>query len=106
MQIYKDKTIAILGLSVEGLDSVQFFHKQGAQIWCCDNRTKEQLGKTYDFLVPMAAGFQLGSEYLMNLDRFDYIVRTPGMSPRLPERSEEHTSELQSHSDLVCRLLL
>src|SRR5215204_7307429 len=26
------------------------------------------------------------------------------MPPR--ERSEEHTSELQSHSDLVCRLLL
>src|SRR5260221_5583708 len=24
----------------------------------------------------------------------------------LPHRSEEHTSELQSHSDLVCRLLL
>src|SRR5438034_6660283 len=25
---------------------------------------------------------------------------------RLRRRSEEHTSELQSHSDLVCRLLL
>src|SRR5438034_1619721 len=25
---------------------------------------------------------------------------------RLESRSEEHTSELQSHSDLVCRLLL
>src|SRR5437588_9493706 len=25
---------------------------------------------------------------------------------RAPWRSEEHTSELQSHSDLVCRLLL
>src|SRR5436190_11683143 len=25
---------------------------------------------------------------------------------RLQRRSEEHTSELQSHSDLVCRLLL
>src|SRR5438034_6044989 len=25
---------------------------------------------------------------------------------RSPRRSEEHTSELQSHSDLVCRLLL
>src|SRR5438132_8807469 len=24
----------------------------------------------------------------------------------VPTRSEEHTSELQSHSDLVCRLLL
>src|SRR5260221_9930740 len=41
-------------------------------------------------------------------------VRLPGdLHPRLPEpdlgaqgRSEEHTSELQSHSDLVCRLLL
>src|SRR5260221_964598 len=30
-----------------------------------------------------------------------------GRSPRKSgERSEEHTSELQSHSDLVCRLLL
>src|SRR5436190_17228582 len=26
--------------------------------------------------------------------------------PPIPARSEEHTSELQSHSDLVCRLLL
>src|SRR5438034_3683786 len=26
--------------------------------------------------------------------------------PRRYQRSEEHTSELQSHSDLVCRLLL
>src|SRR5260221_3049500 len=31
--------------------------------------------------------------------------RYPGQQPGYP-RSEEHTSELQSHSDLVCRLLL
>src|SRR5438034_7854698 len=30
--------------------------------------------------------------------------RSPAVSE--PRRSEEHTSELQSHSDLVCRLLL
>src|SRR5438132_3647300 len=30
----------------------------------------------------------------------------PAPPPRRCERSEEHTSELQSHSDLVCRLLL
>src|SRR5260221_10753702 len=29
-----------------------------------------------------------------------------GMTARGAQRSEEHTSELQSHSDLVCRLLL
>src|SRR5437588_11649932 len=30
----------------------------------------------------------------------------PAMTQRIAGRSEEHTSELQSHSDLVCRLLL
>src|SRR5437588_3490549 len=30
----------------------------------------------------------------------------PGHHPHQKTRSEEHTSELQSHSDLVCRLLL
>src|SRR5260221_5948331 len=32
--------------------------------------------------------------------------RKPGRSQSRSWRSEEHTSELQSHSDLVCRLLL
>src|SRR5437588_12729558 len=32
------------------------------------------------------------------------LIGMPGLQKRL--RSEEHTSELQSHSDLVCRLLL
>src|SRR5437588_1840841 len=34
--------------------------------------------------------------------------RRPGFEPLFQDadRSEEHTSELQSHSDLVCRLLL
>src|SRR3970282_1294860 len=31
---------------------------------------------------------------------------TLGAGPRRDRRSEEHTSELQSHHDLVCRLLL
>src|SRR2546421_1109296 len=30
----------------------------------------------------------------------------PGSDPLVVSRSEEHTSELQSRSDLVCRLLL
>ena len=42
------------------------------------------------------------------------IPTIPAAKPSIPsikftqliQRSEEHTSELQSHSDLVCRLLL
>src|SRR2546427_11129289 len=33
-------------------------------------------------------------------------ARISEIRPRLRERSEEHTSELQSQSNLVCRLLL
>src|SRR5438034_7815240 len=38
-------------------------------------------------------------------DRLRFPVRRPS-ERRAGARSEEHTSELQSHSDLVCRLLL
>src|SRR5438034_6650923 len=40
-------------------------------------------------------------------DEVSMAVRsTPPRSTNSCKRSEEHTSELQSHSDLVCRLLL
>src|SRR6266478_8735582 len=41
--------------------------------------------------------------------RLSYKVFTatrPGLNRDVPARSEEHTSELQSQSNLVCRLLL
>src|SRR3712207_8655057 len=34
------------------------------------------------------------------------LVEGAGEGPRAPDRSEEHTSELQSRQYLVCRLLL
>src|SRR5260221_6392828 len=36
-------------------------------------------------------------------EEYQYVV---DVRPKISLRSEEHTSELQSHSDLVCRLLL
>src|SRR5260221_4326296 len=43
--------------------------------------------------------FQNLAQLALNLDAH-------GQGEILKKRSEEHTSELQSHSDLVCRLLL
>ncbi len=85
MQTYKDKTVAIIGLSVEGLDSVRFFHQQGARIWCCDFRSAEVLGSTYKELSSIAEGFQLGEDYLAHLERFDIVVRTAGMLLKTPQ---------------------
>src|SRR5260221_7917680 len=38
--------------------------------------------------------------------RFNWTSTTVSAPVSVKARSEEHTSELQSHSDLVCRLLL
>src|SRR5260221_7806623 len=50
---------------------------------------------------PLSAGFTPRRVPLLDACRFTL----PSLSTWSP-KSEEHTSELQSHSDLVCRLLL
>lgn len=106
MHTFKGKSVAILGLSVEGLDSVKFFHDEGARIWCCDRRTKKELGTTYTDLAKVSDGFQLGENYLHGLDRFDVIVRTPGMSLRFPELRalEKSGKEITSSTKLFFSL--
>src|SRR5438034_3659225 len=54
-------------------------------------RGRPTLHKAYDDATAILAG-----DALLTI-AFDIVTR---------DRSEEHTSELQSHSDLVCRLLL
>src|SRR5438034_8050705 len=44
-------------------------------------------------------------QYVSVMDKA-FVVNVADATARSHSRSEEHTSELQSHSDLVCRLLL
>src|SRR5437588_8695962 len=60
-------------------------------------------------VIRARAGDGLGGDALVLVELLDEIgSQIPGVEPLvlLDKRSEEHTSELQSHSDLVCRLLL
>src|SRR5438270_8142813 len=45
----------------------------------------------------------LGARHIAEPGHFNVVAR---LQPETPGRSEEHTSELQSQSNLVCRLLL
>src|SRR5438034_6300337 len=66
----------------------------------------------YTTLFRSAAELFRSSEQLCDVDtrsaRHDdtSLQSCPAPITRLPWRSEEHTSELQSHRDIVCRLLL
>lgn len=67
--------VALLGYNTEGKISYEYYKKLGANITICDEKT--------DLEVPAGAQAQLGEHYLDNLDRFDVLVRTAGMPPRV-----------------------
>lgn len=67
--------VALLGFDTEGKASYEFFKARGEEITICDQKP--------DVKVPAGVATQLGEGYLCNLDRFDVLVRTPGLPPRL-----------------------
>src|SRR5438034_7921245 len=83
---------AIYTLSLH--DALPIFQRRGRPL----ARPTSQHPRPAD--LPFSLGVPRGSS-----QRFAGRLRTPAPWPD-DLRSEEHTSELQSHSDLVCRLLL
>src|SRR5260221_6205027 len=65
--------------------------------WMKKYAPKEAMGMTFGESGPVPAQGHIAQQI------FWYTAFTADMTK---PRSEEHTSELQSHSDLVCRLLL
>src|SRR2546430_12515623 len=56
--------------------------------------------------IPLVAGFRLQTTKILGVGVSTEGAPDPRRGPTAPTRSEEHTSELQSQSNLVCRLLL
>lgn len=67
--------IAIVGFATEGRASAAYFVRRGHQVTVCDQDMSVR--------VPRLYGMQLGEEYLNELDRFDLIVRSAGIHPRV-----------------------
>src|SRR5438034_6978436 len=62
-------------------------------------------GITGVYLASVPVDTQLHQSYFV-VAHLHYVLFGGSVFAILAGRSEEHTSELQSHSDLVCRLLL
>src|SRR2546430_12232000 len=62
--------------------------------WTCGSERRERLLSATKSIEPGGAAASMASSTSSN------------RTPKLGSRSEEHTSELQSQSNLVCRLLL
>src|SRR5438132_9771152 len=71
-----------------------------------DTATTEIYTLSLHDALPISAAIQRFQAIHDSRQIFDDRQVAPGEFSQHPHRSEEHTSELQSHSDLVCRLLL
>ena len=71
--------IAILGFDRQGRSAYDYWNKPDNKITICD--------KDVNIKVPLGADAQLGDDYLSGLERFDLLIRTPGLHPRLIEES-------------------
>lgn len=106
----KGRKIAFCGVGRSNLPLIYKFKDLDADVYACDRRTRDQLGKTGDELEAAGIGLILGADYLKNLD-VDIIFRTPGMNFFLPELVEARkkgvvvTSEMEVFFDLCpCKL--
>lgn len=68
--------VALVGYgAVEGPSALQYWLGQGAEVTICDQNSELNISPGVEK--------QLGPGYLDDLDRFDVILRTPGMHPRI-----------------------
>lgn len=67
--------VAIVGFEREGRSALPYWLEQGADITVCDQDPNKD--------VPAGVAKQLGRDYLKNLERFDVIVRTPSIHPKV-----------------------
>jgi len=85
---WEKKKILILGFGREGQATYKFLHKNcaGVALTIADRRTWDEFSlEEKDILNQTGVKPLLGEEYLKNLEEFDLIVKSPGITPRLPE---------------------
>ncbi|HUC89546.1 MAG TPA: UDP-N-acetylmuramoyl-L-alanine--D-glutamate ligase [Patescibacteria group bacterium] len=67
--------VAIIGFGIDGQSALKYWQAAGAEVTICDQDTTVK--------VPQGINTQLGAEYLNDLDRFDVIMRSSGIHPKV-----------------------
>lgn len=91
----KSKRIGVIGIGVSNMPLIEKLLTYGCDVTACDKRTEKELGEDYTKLKAMGAKFNLGEDYLENLD-FDIVFRTPGLMP-----FDEHLEEVRKNGGTV-----
>lgn len=80
------KRAAVLGIGLRsGVPLIRFLHQQGCLVTACDRNSEEKLQDAIAALSDVPVEYVLGPDYLDGIKGCDYLFRTPGMRPDLPE---------------------
>ncbi len=93
------KKIAMCGIGVSNTQLILKFLEQGARVFACDRRSRDQIGPVADELEAKGAELRLGSDYLKNLE-VDMVFRTPGMHFNLPELEKARDNGIAVTSEM------
>src|SRR5688572_31930707 len=107
------KKVLVIGAARSGVAAARFLVNQGATVALNDRKPLEQWSPEAQALKELGVGLLPGDPPSWLLDQIELVVVSPGVPANIipiryaeRARSEEHTSELQSQSNIVCRLLL
>ncbi len=81
---YKSKKVAIIGFGSEGKSALNYFKKHGAQVEIREEDESIELPKGVSAIT--------GESYLEGLEKFDIVVRSPGVNPSKIKTTAEVTS--------------
>lgn len=108
----RNKKVAVIGIGVSNTPLIRFLVECGAVVTAFDRQTAEGLGERLEQLKDLPVRFVLGEDYLKNLEKFDYIFRTPGLRHDVPElvaaaeQGAVITSEMEVFFELCpCRII-
>lgn len=86
--IYRKK-IAVLGIGVSNIPAIKYLASMGAIISARDNfKTQKDISTFTELNNLENVEYVLGDDYLKGLEKYDYILRSPGIKPFLPEIEE------------------
>ncbi len=104
---WQKKKVAVLGLGVEGIATIEFLTKKGASVWVLDRKQSENIDHNLITKIKeFGAQLVLGKDYLNNLTDYDAVFRSPGvrrLSPELAEAEKQGvmiTSQIKLFFDL------
>ncbi len=84
MPKFRGKTAVLLGAGVSNMPLAEYLSLAGAAVTVRDKKTLEELGPAGDKLRQLGVSVRGGEDYLSDLFG-DYIFRSPGFRPDLPE---------------------